>query len=331
MPTTLYSQNTKANQLFLKAREFIKNGDPRRGGTLADAREAIRLYEQAVKTDPKFALAYVELCRAWETLGYSDPDGITNKELLPNAKAAALQAVALDKNLPEAHLALAGLYYNIEYNWEKAEREYKLAIQLAPADAGAHAGCGAYLGSMGRFDEALAEAQEADELLPSWATAFYLARIYYSMHRYDEAEEHSRISIGREENLLGHFMLGFVYVAVQRYEDAIAAFKRVAAIGNNAGRLAALAYGYAMGGRKDEALKLLRELESTHKGAHIVPYRFAAIYLALGDKVQAIELLKKDYEVKDDWMNQLKVDPVMDPLRSDPRFQVVLRKMKFKD
>ena len=179
--TIIYSQNPDANELFLRAREYFNKSDPRTGGTLANAREAIRLYEQAVKTDPKFALAFVELSRAWMGLGYSDPDGVTNKELLPHAKAAVLKAVALDKKMTDAHLALAGLYYSIEYDWEKAEREYKLAVQLAPNNATAHGSYAAYLGSMGRFDEALAEAKKADELMPSHATDFVLARIYGSL------------------------------------------------------------------------------------------------------------------------------------------------------
>jgi len=325
----VYSQNPEANALFLKAREYFNKRDPRTGGELANAREAIKLYEQAVKADPQFALAFLELSRAWVSLGYSEPDGITNKELLPHAKAAALKAVALDQNMVDAHLALAGLYYSIEFDWEKAEREFKLAIQLDPNNATAHGSYAAYLGSMGRFDEALAEAKKADGLMPSHDTDFVLARIYYSMHRYDEATEYSKRSVEKEENFLGHFLLGFVYVAQQKYGKAIAEFK--IDVGNNAGALAALAYAYAMGGRKDEALKLLDELEASHKGAKIVPYRIAAVYLALGDTDQAIELLKKDYEVQDNWMNQQKVDPVMGPLRSDPRFQVLLRKMKFKE
>lgn len=241
---------------------------------------------------------------------------MSNKELLPHAKAAALKAVALDKNLADAHLALAGLYYSIEFDWEKAEREYKLALQLAPNNAAAYTSYAAFLGSMGRFDEALAEARKADEIVPSRATDFTLARIYYSMRRYDEAMESSKRSLKKEETGLGHFLLGFVYVAQQEYDEAIAEFKKAVSFSNNGGALAALAYGYAAGGRKDEALKMLTDLKTNYKGAKIVPYRIAAVYLVLGDKDQAIEWLKKDYEVRDNWMNQLKVDPVMDPLSS---------------
>ncbi len=108
-PSAVYSQNPEANALFLKAREYSGKSDPRTGGKLANAREAIKLFEQAVQKDPSFALAYVELSRAWLSLGYSDPDGATNEEILPPARAAAVKAVELDPKLPEAHLGLASL------------------------------------------------------------------------------------------------------------------------------------------------------------------------------------------------------------------------------
>lgn len=326
----LYSQNAEANELFLKARDYYNKSDPRMiGGKLANAREAIKLYEQAVRKDPRFALAFVEMSRAWLRLSYSDPDGLSNKEVLPHAKAALVKALALDKNMGDAHLALAALYYSIEYNWEKAEREYKLALQLAPNNANAHASYAGYLGSMGRFTEALAEAKKAEKLASSLTTDIIFARIYYSMRRYDEAAEYSRMSLKRADNVLGHFFLGFIYVAQQKYDEAIAEFVKGVNLGNNGGALLGLAYGYAMSGKKDEAIKIIDELKTTQKRGRVVPYRLAAVYLALGDKAEAIEWLRKDYEERDNWMNQLKVDPVMDPLRADARFQKLMRKMNF--
>jgi tetratricopeptide (TPR) repeat protein len=324
----VYSQNAEANELFLKARDYYNKSNPRTGGTLANAREAIKLYEAAVKRDPKFALAYVGLSRAWMRLGYSVPGGMTNKELLPHAKSAALKALELDKNLLDAHLVLAGIYFNIEFDWEKAEREYKLAVQLAPNDAAVHSGYATYLASMGRFDEAIVEAKKAGDLSQAPATDFALARIYYRMRRYDEALEYNRRSLNREESAISHFGLGFVYVAQQKYEGAIAEFKSAVAVDNNGGGLAALAYAYAMAGKRDEALRMLNEVV-TNPAKH-VPYRIAAAYLALGEKDRAIEWLKKDYERRDNWMTWLKVDPVMDPLRSDPRFMQLMRRMNFK-
>ena len=329
--TTVYSQNVEANELFLRAREFYGKSDPRvAGGKLANAREAIKLYEQAVQKDPKFALAFVEMSRAWLRLGYSDPDGLSNDEILPPARAALLKALAIDRNLTDAHLVLAALYYNIEYAWAKAEREYQLALKQAPNNAGAHNSYAAFLSSMGRFAEALDQAKKSDEIAPSLAADLTFARIYYSMHRYDEAAEYCRRSLKKGENVLGHFFLGFIYVAQQKYDDAIAEFKIGTSFSKNGGALAGLAYGYAMAGKKYEALKLINELKTSTASGLIVPYRLAAVYLALGDKDQAIEWLRKDYADRGNWMNQLKVDPVMDPLRSDPRFQALLRKMRFK-
>jgi tetratricopeptide (TPR) repeat protein len=327
---TIYSQNAEANELFLKARDYYNKSDPRiPGGKLANAREAIKLYEQAVKKDPKFALAFVELSRAWLQLGYSDLDGLTTKQILPPAKAALFKALALDNNLADAHRALAALYYNIEYDWKKAEREYRLVLRLAPENTNARLGYAAYLSSMGRFDEALIEAKKADGPAPSISTDIALARIYYSMRRYDEAARYCKESLKKRENVLGHFFLGFIYAAQQKYDEAISEFTTAAGFSNNGGAWAGLAYGYAMGGKKDEALKIVDELKTTRSKGLIVPYRLAAVYLAMGDKEQAIEWLRKDYEDRGNWMNQLKVDPVMDPLRSDPRFKKLMRQMRF--
>jgi tetratricopeptide (TPR) repeat protein len=325
----VYSQNHEANELFLKAREFAKKGDPRvPGGALANARTAIKLYEEAVKKDPQFALAHVEISRTWLSLGYSDPDGLSNDQIIPPAKGALLKALALDPNLPEAHLGLAGLYYNLDYDWDKAEAEYTRALMLRPNDAAAHTNYAAYLGSMGRFDEAVAEAKKADELAPSRVTDIVLARIYYYMHRYDDAAEYCQKSLKKEDNVLGHFFLGFIYVAQQKTSEAIAEFKKATIFSKNGGALAGLAYGYAMAGRREDARQIINELKASTAGGLIVPYRLAAVYLALGDKDQAIHWLRKDYEDRGNWMNQLKVDPVMDPLRSDPRFEELMRQMK---
>ena len=329
-PAAVYSQDPEANALFLRAREYYNKSDPRvAGGKLANAREAIKLYEQAVQKDPKFALAYVELSRAWLQLGYSDPDGLSNKEILPPARTALLKALELDSSLVDAHRGLAGLYYSAEYDWEKAEREYKLVLQLAPSNPAGHIAYAGFLNSMGRFEEALAHAHKADELAPSIGTEVTLCRIYYSMRRYDESSEYCKKSLGRQDNVLGHFFLGFVDVAQEKYDDAIDQFKTAANFSNNGGASAGLAYGYAAGGRRDEALRIIDELKTTQKRGLIVPYRLAAVYVALGDKDQAMQWLTKEYEDRGNWATQLKVDPVMDPLRSDPRFKNLMRRMKF--
>jgi tetratricopeptide (TPR) repeat protein len=326
----VYSQNPEANELFLKAREFAKKGNPRvPGGALANAREAVKLYEEAVKKDPKFALAYVEMARAWLSLGYSDSDGMSNEQIVPPAKAALQKALELDENLAEAHLALASVCFSLDYNWEKAEAEYKRALTLRPDNAAAHTSYAAYLGAMGRFDDAVAEAKKGAELAPSGMADITLARIYYSMRHYDQAADYCLTSLKKEDNVLGHFFLGFIYVAQQKRDEAIAEFQKATTYSKNGGALAGLAYGYAVSGRKEDAEKIINELKRGTGSGLIVPYRLAAVYVALGDKDQAIEWLKKEYQDRGNWMTQLKVDPVMDPLRSDPRFQDLMRRMKF--
>lgn len=328
VPPPAYSKNPDANDFFLKAREYSEKSDPRTGGKLANAREAIKLYEEAVRKDPNFALAYVELSRAWLSLGYSDPDGATNEEILPPARAAAIKAVELDPKLPEAHLSLAALSYNVDFDWGISDREYKLALQLQPDNARANAGYAAYLSSMGKFTEALEYATKADALMPSLTVDLVFVRIYYSMHRYDKAADYCQKALSTQENVLGHFFLGLIRVAQERYDKALPEFE-IAAAGHNGGATAGLAYGYAMSGQKDRARDLLAKLNAGRDSGLIVKYRVAAVYLALGNKDQAIKWLNESYQDRENWMNQLKVDPVMDPLRSDSRFQELMRKMHF--
>lgn len=326
-PALVYSQNPEANALFLQAREYVAKSDPHSGGKLANARQAIKLYEQATQKDLGFALAYVEMGRAWLSLNYTDPDGASVHEFLPPARAAAMKAVELGPNLPEAHLLLAALAYNFDYDWPTAEREYQLGIKLRPQNAIAHAAYAAYLNSMGRFAESLDEAAKAEALTPSLSTDVVFVRTYYSMRSFDKATEYCKKSLARTDNVLGHVYLGFIGVAEGQYDQALREFKAAAAT-NNRGSLASLAYGYAMAGDKNHASELLDKLNTGSDKELEVPYRVAAVYLALGEKDKAFESLGKAYVDHDNWMNQLKVDPVMDPLRSDPRFGELMRKMR---
>jgi len=327
-PSSVFSQDPQANDLFVKARDYLGKSDPRVGGQLANAREAIKLYEQAVNKDPGFALAYVDMARAWLRLGYSNPDGASTEELMPPARAALTKAVALDPNLADAHLMLAALAFNIDYEWDKADREYSRGLQLQPDNADAHANYAAYLSSMGRFSAALAQMKKADTLAPSAATDFAFARIYYAMHHYNAAAVYCQKSLAQQDNMVVRFYLGLIYAAEKQYDKAIPQLKSTTTE-KNGGALAGLAYAYAMAGQRQRARELLDKLYANRDSGLIVPYRIAAVYVALGDKDQAFKWLGKSYADHDNWLAQLQVDPVMDPLRSDPRFQELLRKMHF--
>jgi tetratricopeptide (TPR) repeat protein len=318
----------EANELFLKGREFLARSDPRTGGTFANARQAIATFEQAIAKDPQFALAYVDMARAWLRLGYSNPDGAKDEEIMPPARAALAKALQLDPKLADAHLATAAIAYNLDYDWDKAGAEYALGLQLAPGNADAHTSYASYLSTMGRFPEALKEQAQAQALAPSAQADFAFARIHYAMRDYDAAADYCNKSLARQDNLVVRFYLGLIHVAQKQYDKAIAELEATTHE-RNGGALAGLAYAYAMAGNPDRARELAGKLFVDNTSGLIVPYRMAAVYLALGDKDKAFEWLGKSYAERDNWLAQLKVDPVMDPLRSDPRFKELMHKLRF--
>lgn len=324
-----YSSNANANALFLKARALAKAGDPRFGGKLSNSREAISVYEQAVKADPRLALAYVEMARTWMTLGYSDPDALPDSVTMPPVHEDLRKALEIDPGLADAHLLSATIAYNYDFDWLRAEQEYQKAILLMPANARAHTSYGAYLTSMGRFAEALTELGKADAIEPSSSNDFSTARAYYSMRDFGKAEGECLRSLKKQDNVLCHAYLGFVYLAQGDQKHALEEMEVAQHFSKNAGAAAILAYGYAMSGERAKAEDLLKRLFLRNEFGPPPAYRIAAIYLALGNRDEALRWLEKSYEQHENWINQAKVDPVMDPLRSDPRFERFMQKLHF--
>jgi tetratricopeptide (TPR) repeat protein len=325
---TVYSQNREANALYVEGEKFLSQGNPRNGGTTANAREAVKRFEQAVKQDPQFTLAYIGLSEAWGSFGLSIAGALPATETYPHELAAALKAAQLDPPLPRAHSLLAGIYFNNVYDWTAAEREYKRLIELTDS-AASHCAYGTFLGTQGRFDAAIAQVKRCAELDPSSATSnIAMMQIDYWRHQDDQAIEQGTEALRKDASLvLPHFFMGFAYVHKGEFDIAVREFKSATTYGD-AGSLSALGYGYAMAGNKVETKAVLDRLKQ-HPGAKMVPYRIAAIYLALGDKDRAIRLIEEDYRNHSNWLNRVRVDPVMDPLRNEPRFQALLRKMKF--
>ena len=321
------SQDAEANTLYARAEEMFAHGDPRTGGAFANAREAIRLYQQAADRDSHLALAYVQIARAWQMQGYSNPDAPPGDVIERSSRAALTRALEIDPNLPQAHQMLAQIYYLSDYNWAAAEREYRWAIEHDSSNAAAHAGLAGFLATMGRFDEAMRQAILAENIRHSAGDAFSRARIYYDMRNYDAAVEHCRRSLSMQENQAVRFFLGLMLIAQGHPQDGLTELENAAHQGDNAGAWLGLAYGYATVGRADEARQIVSTVTRTH--AEAPPYRLAAVYLALGDRDEAIRQLRADHEGHGNWTVQLKVDPVMDPLRADPRFQALVRTLNF--
>ena len=324
----VYSRNPEANTLYVQGLDYLSKGKPWLGGSILNAQKALKLFRQATQKDPQFALAYIGQADALDAASFSVSGSPAPEKVYRQQKAVVLKAAQLDDSLPQVHLALADIYYNCEYDWSKAEKEMQRVIELTPKAAVAHARYGLFLGTMGRFEEAeaqvkLAQAMDAQSAGPDRA----MLQLLYWERKDDEAVAVGLEALRKDKGLSTHFFLGFVYIHQGQFEKGIEEIKTATAAGD-AGSLASLAYAYAMAQNKTELENTLDRF--LHHPAHDhVLYRLAAIYLAMGDKDRAMNLLEKDYGQRDNWLTRLKVDPVMDPLRQEPRFKQLMRKMSF--
>ena len=302
---------------FLRAEFLMDKRDER------DLQAGIAYFKKAIEKDPAYARAYAGL--AWALVNLSNPAGGGHpaKEVLPEATAAAARALELDPSLAEAHVSRA-LVLIADWNWSEAEKEHRLAVQLGPNSWPAHSSYAWYLDGMGRFDEAIAQINYAGELDPlSPNNRSQLGYVALHSRQYDRAIEEFRNSgwdIG----------LGFAYGQKKMYPEAVAAFQRVESQrGRQPVVVAELAWVYGLAGKKQEARKLIAELNEIAGHRYVAPSLFAIAYLGLGDKDKALTWIEKGYEEHDQWHFSLKVSPIPDPLRSEPRFQAVMRRMNF--
>jgi len=314
------TQNSDAYQLYLKGRYYWNKFTP------ADHQRSIDYFKQAIEKDPVYALAYVGLCDAY---GASSTNGwIPSYEGYPKAMAAAKKALELDENLAEAHTSYGALamFYNLD--WSTAEREYKRAIELNPNYPLSYELYSYLLTAMRRPDDAVKMAKRGLETDPlSVVLSDDISSAYYFAGRYDECISQTKKSLEIEPNRSGaHVVLGTTYHQKAMYSEAIKEYQTaIGEIGRIPGALALLGYTYAVQGRKAEALKLLDEL-SGHK--YVSPYDLAIIYTGLGQKDDAITQLNKAYEERAGWIIYLRVEPLLDPLRHDPRFTELVDRLR---
>ena len=320
--TKRYTDNTAAYELYLKGGYFSSRSEDR-------LQKSIEFFQQAIALDPNYAAAYIGLASAYTTLGGVSgfrPPG----ENFPKAKTAVMKALEIDETLADAHALLASYKLKYEWNWPEAERELKRALELDPNNAAAHDAYGTYFQSMGRFDEALAErklAQKFDPVSPS-SVANVGYPLYYA-RRYDEAIGHFQRALELNPDYSwGHLWVGQAYVQKGMYEEAIAEInKAITLSGGNIRALATLGHAFAAAGKRDEAQKVLVELEQLSKQMYVSPYFMAVVYSGLEEKDQAFHSLEQAYQERHAYMVLLKVEPVFDPLRSDPRFAGLMRRV----
>ena len=325
--TKKYTDSNEAYQLYLKGRFHLgKRSED-------DFQKSIEHFQQAIKLDPKFALAYARIAEAYNQM--PNYPYLSPKEAFPHAKGAALRALEIDPTLAEAHAALANTLASYELNWSEAERSFKRAIELDPNSAVAHYRYATeYLLAVGRHEEAIAEVKRALEIEPlDLNMQANLARVYLWGAHPDLALEQAKKAHDLEPSFgIGRLVLGFVYNSKAMYEDTIKlSDPSLQTDPNNQHMLLIRGYAYARSGRRREAEEVIAKFREIEK-SHYISHGFtAAIFGALGDKDKAFAELDKAVEQRDSWIKWIKSDPMFDPLRYDTRFKDLLIRMNLSE
>jgi eukaryotic-like serine/threonine-protein kinase len=316
--------NPEAYQLYLKGRYFA--GQFSQDGL----NKGMDYFRQAIALDPTYALAYDGISYYYQLV---EDLLMPASEAMPKAEEAARKALELDDSLVDTHVQMASNYTFYNYDWPAAEREFQRAISLNPNYAPAHEYYGWYLISVGRTDQAIQEGQRAVELDPlSTEIHSILGWVLYFAHRYDQAAAELHKCLELDPNYwIGYYQLGQVYAQQGRFDEAMASQRKSAEILPSASwPLAEIARDYALAGKSEDARKTLRDLLARAQLIDVPAYRIATVYAALGDKEQAFARLEQAYAQRAFFLDFVKVDPELDSLHSDPRFQDLLGRMKLR-
>jgi eukaryotic-like serine/threonine-protein kinase len=316
---TPYPVDPAAQEAYLKA-NYLNIG------TYEQRKKARQYYEQAIRVDPNFAPAYAGLADSY----WGTPDRPA-QEVMPKAKEYALKALALDDSLARAHTALASILFYGDWDWDGADKEFGRALKLNPSDAEAHRIYSVFLSAMTRFEQAQGEILATQALDPLSAYNNTTAGwVFYCARKYDRAAQQCQKALELAPNFDGaHACLGYSYLGNGAYQQAIDEFQKALALsGGDAVRAVWLGRAYAQGGDRPNALKVLAQLQDQLKRGYIPPYFIATLYVALGDNEKGFFWLERAYAERDLYLAWIKFDPAVDPLRSDPRFQALERRMK---
>jgi serine/threonine-protein kinase len=318
-----YTANVRAYSLYLKGRFWWNRR------TQAAIKEGIRYFEQAIVEDPGYALAYSGLADSYALdLDYR---GAPVFEGMERAKAEARKAIELDESLAEAHTSLGWVTFIYDWDWPGAEREFRRAIELNPRYPVARQWYSWFLAAMGRFDEALTQGRTAIDLDPaSVSIRRSMGWLQYYARQYDGALDNLRRALAlnptAEET---HRLLGLVYLQQGLYDEATASFKEALSNSeNDALAFAGLGHVAARRGREDEAQAVLQELHSRARTRYVSPVAQAGLYVTLGELDRAFEWLEKAYQERRGWLAYLKIEPMLDGLRADPRFHRFMERMR---
>ncbi|MFZ0736911.1 MAG: protein kinase [Candidatus Acidiferrales bacterium] len=307
-----------AHEVYLKGNYLNK-------GTSAQQEKAKGYFEQAIQLDGNYAPAYAGLADYY----WSAPD-LRPRDAMPKAKENALRALELDPDLAQAHYELAAVHFYGDWDWAGAEKEFRRALELNPSDAEGHRFYSIFLAALGRKEEALVESRKAQELDPlSTSTQVTAGFVLYFVREYDKSIEQCRKALELDPNSAGAYdCLGSSYLAEGMYEEAIAAFQKAANLSNNdPARLVGLGRAYALAERKSDARRVLGQFRQVSRHIYLPPYFIATVYGALGENDEAFTWLENAFGERDIYLVWLKVDGAVDPVRKDPRFPELLRRV----
>lgn len=315
-----YTENPEANNLYVRGRSQWN----RRSSEGLES--AIECFKQAIEIDPDYSMAYVGLADSYNLRSYYS--GVIPQDTFPEAVSWADKALAIDPTLAEAYTSRAYAISRCYWNWGQADIEYKKAILLKPNYATSHQWYAEYLTAMGRFNDAIREANRALELdRHSPIVNAALGTVLYFSGRYDQAIRQYRRTIKKNPDFIRtHFRLARVLIQKKRFAEAIKECEEgIKLSGSDTREIAQLGQAYAVAGKESEALQVLGELEKVSTEYYVSEYNVAIIYLGLGDRQQALNFLYNAYFSHDPWLEHLKVDPRLDELRADSRFQALLK------
>ncbi len=318
------NRNVEAYEAYMKGRYFWNKRNPE------GYRKAIEYFQRAVEIDPTYARAYAGLGDAY---GFSGGDLVSQAEALARQKAATRRALELDETLGEAHASLGLISMNSDWDWPAAEREFRRAIELNPNYATAHQWYGEFLAYMGRFDEAIAEVRRAHELDPlSLIISTDVAKVYALARRYDEAVAQYQRALEMDPGFAeAHGLLAMTYSVTGRHEAAERELRQIKDLGESPMYLSWLVYAYGAAGKKGEARDTLGQLQDLSRRTYVSPFWMAFAHTGLGEKDRAFKYFEQAFaEHATSAAVSLKVSPIFDGLRPDPRFDDLLRRANFK-
>ncbi len=293
----------------------------------AEIMNSIAYFQQAIDKDSTFAPAYVGLADAYSNLGTVFIGGVAD-ETRPKVLRAANKALQLDPNLAEAHVQLADVLRE-EWQWTDAEAEYKRALELNPNSAAAYEGLGLWLACHGRADEAMAAAERGRELDPLAVSFEDLGWTLFQTRHYKQGVRELRSALVDRPDDFGTLMdMGFVLIADEHPDQAIPVLEKAAALSHRSpGALGVLARAYAHAGRRDDAMRLIAELESRRRKGYVPAGAMVNAYLGIGDNERAFQWLEKAYQERSNMLQFVKVHPYFDPIRNDSRFSDLVRRV----